>query len=88
MSFAAPEPIRVDESKDCVKCGLHVKRTKSESWKVGKCPACWYNEESKIKINDNTIHSDPLLTIVKPALVNPFTHYLDKYTISEMRNMK
>ncbi len=86
MSFAAPEPIRVDKSRDCVNCGLHVKSTRSESWKIGECPACW-NRDEMYQENDNN-NSNPLLTVVKPAFTNPFTAYLDKYTISEMRNMK
>ena len=87
MSFAAPEPIRVDTSRVCVKCGLHVKRTRSESWEFGKCPACWDRDYTYQK-NHDVDNSNPLLTIVKPAFVNPFTAYLDKYTISEMEKIK
>lgn len=87
MSFAAPEPIINNTSRDCVKCGLHVKRTRSESWEFGKCPACWGREYMYQKI-PNVDNSNPLLTVVKPAFVNPFTAYLDKYTPFEMENVK
>ena len=86
MSFAAPEPIIKNTSSVCVKCGIHVKNTRSESWKVGKCPSCWYRDDL---YKENTINnSNPLLTVVKPAFTNPFTAYLNKYTISEMENVK
>lgn len=87
MSFAAPEPIINNISRVCVKCGLHVKRARSESWKFGKCPTCW-NRDYTYQKNQDVDNSNPLLTVVKPAFVNPFTAYLDKYTISEMENVQ
>lgn len=86
MSFAAPEPIgNIDKSKVCDKCGVYIKNPISPSWESGKCPSCYDHDTYKeIDVVDN---SNPLDTVVKPALMNPVTFYLDKYTHTEIKNV-
>ena len=82
MSFTTPELIPSSNPKTCVKCGKHVNNARAESWEDNVCPRCYIFKDEK---QDN---SNSLDTVVNRIIVSPITAYLNRYTYSEMRNVK
>lgn len=85
MSFTTPELILSSKKnpKDCSICNIHVNNARASSWEYNICPRCYITNEEKKSINTN-----PLNTVAKTSIYSPITSYLNKYTISEMRNIK
>jgi len=81
LNFTKPELISHSNPKDCPICGIHVNNARATSWDYGFCPKCY-----ELKITQK--NTNPLETIVKSAVVNPITLYLNRYTPGEMEKIR
>lgn len=87
MDFAAPEMIHPHveiNPKDCKKCNCHVGNAVSDCWDLGLCSTCFNHTDIETPIPVNS----PLETKIGPAVKNPFSVYLDRYTHTEIKNLE
>ncbi len=87
MDFAAPEmiiPHAEKNPKNCKRCGKHVGNAIADCWDEGLCSNCFNQTDIKYPIPIIL----PLETKVGPAVRNPFSMYLDRYTTSEIKNLE
>jgi len=78
------ENIGSKKTTTCKKCKKSVSSTRSESWDVGLCPACFELDNRCDTSQKNELNVNPLLTKTIISNPNPVDLYLNRFTPMEI----